>query len=81
MKYKVGMNVLIIVLSLASASAFTFIMFYIIKHKSTRDIVILSIEALIILMLATKAFFGDKDEEGILYDTFDTTSYPLKHVY
>jgi hypothetical protein len=32
-------------------------------------------------MLATKAFFGDKDEEGILYDTFDTTSYPLKHVY
>jgi hypothetical protein len=46
-KYKVGKNVLIFVLSLISVSAFTFIMFYIIEYKFTRDIAILSIEALI----------------------------------
>ena len=80
-KYKAGKNVLIIVLSLISVSSFTFIIFYIIEYKFTRDIAILSIEALINMIVYSKLWFGDKDEEGFLNDTFDTSSYPLKHVY
>ena len=66
---------------MVSFSAFAFIMFYIIKYKSTRDLVIISIEALIVMIFASNLCLGGKDKEGILNDTFDTSSYPLKHVY
>ena len=63
------------------ASAFSFIIFYIIKYKSTRDIVIISVEALLVLIFGSVLSYGLKDDPGIINDTFDTSSYPLKHVY
>ena len=63
------------------ASAFSFIIFYIIKYKFTRDIVIISVEALLIMIFASVLSYGLKDDPGIINDTFDTSSYPLKHVY